>query len=460
MAKLVCSRFSALAVLALCMGLACNLTRYTGGATLTPGSEPSSPGQATASPALAESPAVSEPMTQAPGTSAPSTASGTPEAGALQVVYTKDGDLWRWQAGETMRLTTTGDAYNPILSLDEATVAFLRPAGDFHTELWAIDLDGANERRLVSITDLDAIGGGVRDSSAVAINPYHYAWVPGTRSLAFNTQQVFNGPGLSLLDDLNLVDADSGAITNLFLAGWGGEFAHSPDGNQVAISKPDQIILANADGSNYRTVLRYDQVLTYSEYRYYAVPLWSPQGDFLRVAIPPTESLAQPALPTVLWKIPAAGGDPLQEGSVLAVPFFDQPLRYSPDLERLAFLREIGAPSENRRELLLTTFDGKGEWVYASGALMRFEDWSPDGRRFAYTLGDQQEAWLGGLDGAPQPLEGDRFGVSNLRWVTPSQFLCVVQRGETFDLYLRDLQSGALLLDTTTSLPPVYSFIR
>jgi Tol biopolymer transport system component len=458
-------RFSVLAVLVLCLGLACNLTRYTGGDTPAPGLETPSLGQTAESPALTESPVAQEAGTEAPETGVPETeapepAPGTPAAGALLVVYTKSGNLWRWQDGEALQLTTTGDAYNPSLSPDGRTVAFLRPAGDFHTELWAIDLDGANERRLVSISDLDAIGGGVRDPSAVAINPYHYAWVPATRSLAFNTQQVFNGPGLSLLDDLNLVDVDSGEITNLFLAGWGGEFVYSPDGSRVAISKPDMIILSNADGSDYLPVLRYDPVLTYSEYRYYAAPLWSLEGDFLRVAIPPVESLAQPVQPTALWKIPAAGGNPLQEGSVLAVPFFEQPLRYSPDLERLAFLREIGEPSENRRELLLATYDGNGEWAYASGALLHFESWSPDGRRFAYILGDEQEAWIGSLDGAPQPLDADRYGVSNLQWIDNSQMIYVVQRGETFELYLRDLKSGALLLDTTTGVPPVYSFIR
>jgi hypothetical protein len=126
----------------------------------------------------------------------------------------------------------------------------------------------------------------------------------------------------------------------------------------------------------------------------------------------------------------------------------------------LAFLREIGEPSENRRELLLATYDGNGEWSYASGALMHFENWSTDGRRFSYTLGDEQEAWLGSLDGAPQPLEGDRYGVSNLQWVDDSQMIYVVQRGEAFELYLRDLISGGLLLDTTTGTPPVYDFIR
>ena len=445
-------RILMIAVLVICLGWACNLTRYTG-AKETPVVQPELPTVSQMVEPSAYPVASAEPTTtQEPGLA-------TPEAGALQVVYTKDGNLWLWQEGNTQQLTSSGDAYNPSLSPDGRTIAFLRPAGEFHTELWAIDLDGTNERRLVSITDLDTIGGGVRDPSAVAINPYHFAWIPGTRSLAFNTQQVFNGPGLSLLDDLNLVDADSGVITNLFLAGWGGEFVYSPNGSQIAISRPDMVILTNADGSNYRPVLQYDLVLTYSEYRYYAMPYWSADGAFLHLAIPPVESLAQPAQPTVLWKIPTEGGDPLQEGAVLAVPFFDQPVRYSPDLDRLAFMRETGQPSENRRDLLLTTYDGKGEWVYATGPLMHFESWSPDNRRFIYTLGDNQEAWSGSLDGPPQPLDGDNSGVSNVKWLSPTQFIYIIQRGETFDLMLRDLEAGALLLDTTTGVPPVYDFV-
>jgi hypothetical protein len=145
---------------------------------------------------------------------------------------------------------------------------------------------------------------------------------------------------------------------------------------------------------------------------------------------------------------------------VLAVPFFDQPVRYSPDRQRIAFLRELGQPSENRRALLLATYDGNGEWEYASGALLYFEGWSTDSRRFVYTLGDEQEAWLGSLDEPPQPLEGERYGVSRVQWVSPDQMIYVVQRGETFDLYLHELDSGVLLLDTTTGVPPVYDFMR
>lgn len=446
-------RTLALAVLVVGLGWACNLSRYT-----SPTETPAVP---LVLPTVSQSlePTVSPPSSQEPSTTQES-APAAPVTGALQVVYTKDDNLWLWQDEERRQLTSTGDAYNPVLSPDGRTVAFLRPADEFHTELWAIDLDSTNERRLVAITDLDTIGGGVRDPSAVAVNPYHFAWIPNTRSLAFNTQQVFNGPGLSLLDDLNLVDADTSLITNLFLAGWGGEFVYSPDGSQIVISRPDMLILTKADGSDYRPVMHYDLVLTYSEYRYYAMPLWSADGTYLRVAIPPVESLAEPAQPTVLWKIPTDGTYPVQEGAVLAVPFFDQPVRYSPDLDRLAFLRETGQPNENRRDLLLTTYDGKGEWVYATSPLMQFESWSPDSRQFIYTLSDDQQAWLGSLDGASQPLDGEIVGVSNVQWIDPGQLIYTVQRGETFDLILQDLEAGSLLLDSTTGVPPVYDFIR
>jgi hypothetical protein len=57
-------------------------------------------------------------------------------------------------------------------------------------------------------------------------------------------------------------------------------------------------------------------------------------------------------------------------------------------------------------------------------------------------------------------LVGERYGVSRLQWVSPDQILYVVQRGESFELYLHEIDSGALLLDTTTGVPPVYDFMH
>lgn len=389
-----------------------------------------------------------------------------PEAGDLTAVYTRDSNLWRWRArahsdDSLLQLTQRGEVYFPRLSPDGQIVAFLRPADSFHIELWAVNIDGSDERRLVSIADLDAIGGGVRDPNATAVNPSpNFAWVGTSHRLAFTTYQTFQGPGISPLNDLHLVDADSGQIVNLFLSGWGGEFAFSPDGQQVVISQPDKIILTDSHGGDYRLIMNYAPVITYSEYRYYAQPLWSPDGKFLRVAVPPTDPLAQPAQPTTLWKLPLDGGQPVQEGSVFSVPFMDEPLYYSPDLQRVALIRESTQDGATLRELHLTAYDGSGDWNYVRGPMLRFAAWSPDGRRFIYILGEEQEIFLGSLDSAPQPLGELHYGLIHLSWIDNQRLLYTLQRAQAFDLVLLDLNGGSLTLDTVTGAPPVYDFFR
>ncbi len=198
---------------------------------------------------------------------------------SLRVAYTSSETLYLWERGEVRQLTFEGDAFSPKISPDGSKIAFLRTADEFHLEIWMVNSDGSGERRLVSVADMDKIGGSVRDPASIAINPYHFDWLPDSNTLAFNSHQVFQGPGLELLNDLNLVNSSTIEVKNLFLSGWGGEFAFSPDGSQVVISQPDKIILSNSDGSDYRTVLTYDAVTTYSEYRYYAVPVWSAEND-------------------------------------------------------------------------------------------------------------------------------------------------------------------------------------
>jgi dipeptidyl aminopeptidase/acylaminoacyl peptidase len=383
----------------------------------------------------------------------------TPKADDLRIVYLKDGDIWIWRDGSTKPLTHSGGVYLPNLSPDGQVVAFLQRVDDFHVELWAVNADGTNQRRLVSITDLDTIGASVRDPSAVAINPYHYEWAAGTHILAFNTQQVFQGPGLSIDDDFNLVNVDTGEVKFVLLAGWGGEFALSPDGKRVALSTPTNIILANVDGSDWRSLLTYEAVATYSEYRYYAQPLWSPDGSLLRVAIPPADPLAEPRQPTSLWLIPADGAPAQQVGSVPAAPFQDIPVTFSPDLATIIYFQEVGAPAENRRGLHIARPDGSGDWIYQQGNLVQFLGWSSDGRHFLFSQSGDQAMQLGSLDAPAAPASKDAVGIIAARWVDEGRYLFVEQRGEVFDLYLGAIDGGVVLLDTLAAdSPPVFDF--
>ncbi len=306
---------------------------------------------------------------------------------------------------------------------------------------------------MVSIADLDTIGGGVRDANAVAVIPARFAWLPDGQRLAFNTQQVYNGPGGAWLEDLQRVSAAGEGVQAVLLPGWGGDFAFSPDGQQVALSQTDEILISQADGGGYRSLMPYTPVLTYSEYHYYAGPHWSPDGTFLRLALPPADPLASPAQPTTLWKLPLQGS-PQQEGSLQPVPFFDTPVVYSPDLSRLAY---IARPDpEGPRQLHLAAFDGQDDTAYASDPLLHFMGWSPDSRRLAYTCGDQQALWLGAAGESPQAYAAIPSGAGALRWVDADRFVVVRQQADGFTLLLGDLFGQTLAIDTFTGVPPEF----
>ena len=388
----------------------------------------------------------------------------TLEDPTLILVYTSSGNVWLWKLNEKRQLTFSGDAYSPRISSDGQVVAFLRPVDAFHQEIWAINTDGSNLRKLVSTTDLDTVAGGFLEPNALGVIPYHFDWIPDTHTLAFNSQQVLNGPGLSLLDDLNLVDAENPKVIPLLLSGWGGEFVYSPDGNQIAITTPDSIILCKADGSNYQEVLTYEPVNTYSEYRYYANPIWSSDGTYLQVAIPPKDPLEIPVKSTMLWMIPANGSPPTKMGELTPVPFFEEPVKFSPDMSHLAYLKEAGLPAENRRELHISSSDSSGDFVYTTQALLHFLDWSFDSTRIAFITGEDQEAWTGTLESSPVQLSPESRGVVGLRWVDSRNFLYIQQKADGFNLLIGDSDGNSLLVDSipvgkgVVSLFPVYDF--
>lgn len=378
-----------------------------------------------------------------------------PEADDLTLIYTREGGLWRWQQGEAAHLA--GEAYFPSISSGGRMAAFLRPLDASHQEIWAVDVAGGNERRLVSVADLDRMGGGVRDPNAVAVNPhYTFDWQPQTERLAFTNVQVYNGPGEDPLDDLYMVDAANGQIIDVFLAGWGGRFAFSPDGSQMVVVRPDTVILTEPTGKQYSTVMSYRPVLTYSEEQYYAGPQWSPDGTFLRVAIPPEDALAEQDQLTTLWRIPTDGSPAAQEGSVSAIFFVDAPVEYSPDLAHVAYIKEIGGEQGGLRELHLAAYDGSADRVYADGEMLQFAGWASDGRRFLFTRGDEGEAVLGSLDGEPRPLGPETTGAFRVQWVDDHRFIYVIHRESAFELRLHDINGGNLLIDAFSGSPPVF----
>jgi Tol biopolymer transport system component len=300
----------------------------------------------------------------------------------LRLVYTDtSGNLFHWtQAASASSLLSSGDIIGARLSDDGQWVAFTRSTDYIHFSLWAIGFDGSGERELVSSDTLMTLK---NNADAIGVEPYIFSWVPNSHTLAFNTSPKFDGPGLMINNDLQLVDVETSALTTMLSAGNGGVFYYSPDGTQIALVTPENISLINADGSNRRSnVLVYDPVLTYSEFQYYAEPQWSADGTFLRVAIPPQDSLGDPTQQTTLWHIPTDGTAAGVAGHILTAPLSTVTL--SPDLSWIAYEDYFSDASDPMRNLHINTITGSSDHIYTTGQI-NLNTWAPDSIHFIYT---------------------------------------------------------------------------
>lgn len=400
-----------------------------------PSSEPTEP--------AVESPTetVLEPMP-------PPAPAGVPDE--LIVAYVDPGrNVWVWtESGGARQLTTSGDVGDVRISDDGQWIAFTRSVDFTHASLWAIRSDGTQEKALM---DVEAFGSLPVPAEAVSIIPALFDWQPSTHTLAFTTRPTFEGPGLMLSNDLWLVNADTGDRDELLAAGSGGRFTYSPDGSQIALVRPESVSLMNADGSDLReNVLTFPQVMTFSEFEYYPSPVWSPDGSFLRVAIPPADQMQEPPGPTTIWEIPTDGSPAFQVGSVENAPFFYPVL--SRDAAKIAYQRWAGDPGLNRHELHIAAVDGSEDALYLTEMALLFNNWAPDSTRFVFTAGDTARSYLGQVGQVPQPLT-DVSSVADVRWVDDSRFLFIVRSTLVLELRIGEVEAPSRLIYGTEPIP-------
>jgi hypothetical protein len=376
-----------------------------------------------------------------------------PAPAGLRVAYLQEGRVWLWTAEETepVVLTRGGEAAGDVaISDDGGLVAYIR-----QEELWVVRSDGRVERPLVTAADLDAMG---PDGSGVKL--HRFAWIPGTHTLAFNTRLVLS-LGQVLSHDLHEVDADTQAQRVLLPAGEGGEFYYSPDGSQVAVVTPNEIRLMDADGSNRRDeVLRYTPVATYSEYTYYAQPVWAADGSALRVVIPPADPMSPPMQASSLWHLPTDGSPARLITSVTVVPSLgSDALGFSSDLGFLAYTQlrgsESGSPEQVEGWLEVRRLGSEDVVAYPDASV--FFGWAPDSLRFAFVTGRERPylqigQWSGPT--VPGSLEAGA-PVFSLRWVDADHYLLVTKHnwasgpGSNFDLALGDISGASTVLAST-----------
>lgn len=425
--------------------------------------------QANGQPVPTAAPTLGEVATQAPSELA------CTNAGLINVAYVKDGNVWLWtQGGMRTQLTAVGDVLDLAISQDGCRIAFTRnvpnprhnPAAEFVapdtlSELWVVSSDGTNNRALVDTASLAAIPvPGASDIVSIS----RFQFQPGTHTLAYNTQLLHPGVGLSLRNDLTLVNVDSGASTPLLGAEQaGGQFAFSPDGQQLAFSTPTNVHIINVDGSNLRRdLITYPNVITYSEYLYSPPITWAQDGSSLMVAVPPPDALAAGMPETTLWWIPLDGTPAFAAGSIQAAFFILGEIAFSPDAGRIAYLRPLGDAGSPENQLIIALSNGSNESPAIEAAQIRFLAWSPDNSRYLYTYqdGSARLALANAADSSASPISlpaGFTPFAVQASWVDAARFLVLEQGEGAARLSLLDASGAGEVIDTFDT--PFVSFV-
>lgn len=404
--------------------------------------------------APSEAPPTEAPADPAPPTDTPepeATATATPEPvgpAELRLVYNDtNGHLWVWSEGSTpLQIISTGDVSDVRISSDGEWIAFVRrTSGGADVSLWSVRFNGSEERLLVSHADFNAMPLHPETSSdyVLSIEPFQIEFIPGTHTLAFNTYPTFEGPGFFDNKDLWLVDVETGIRSNLLAAGQAGHFYYSPDGSQIALVTPEDVSLINADGSNRRaSILTYPMVYTYSEYAYHAAPVWSPDSAFLRVIIPPQDSLGDPSALGQIYQIPTDGTPAALLGNLALGPLRHG--NFSPDLNKIAYMQQVGAAVDNTWSINFANYDGSASSEFARGQI-NFLTWAPDSSHFAFDQYSPRSIVLGqaGIVGSTLV---DANPSTDLTWVDGNRYFFFYQTAPEWQLRLGTLGAPSTVI--------------
>ncbi len=202
-----------------------------------------------------------------------------------RLVYIVAGNAWMMETDTANRipLITSGDLDGRIFSLSEdgEWLLFTRTSTDPEAinELWVVNLNKEDAEPVYLKTD----------------NVIHFAeWMPGfalavlvstveKRQVAPGWQANNNlirltlGANGRMLKKQELIESNSGGIYGW----WGTDFLYSPDGKNLAFSRPDSIGLVDFNAEKLLVLQNIVPFQTQSEWAWVSPLAWSPDSSFL-----------------------------------------------------------------------------------------------------------------------------------------------------------------------------------
>jgi Tol biopolymer transport system component len=376
---------------------------------LSPGSTP--PATQAPTPTLL---ATLEPVSPTPTipsvtSTATSSLSGISVLDSLRMAYVIDGNLYLQNGSRPpLQLTNSGQDWRPLFfSENGEKLYFIRGVVPF--ALYSINVDGKQERALVTNTLLLNLGGEYDESTTIC-NP---TIVVNSQLVLFNTC-VYPDPDNSYVvsgnRDLLSVDTETGEIKRLLSPGQAGPFYVSPDGKHVAIDTRGQIDVIDMNGKIVRSGL-----LTYSPSEpILLVPhiFWTQDAAALTLLLPvPTfYDTSGGAPPYTIWHY-RFDNDTAVQVQLDPIPKSHNIAQVSPDGKWILYEND-----EQNSYILGNLREGRAKVYESRPPVYRYE-WSPDSTHFLYEIGDT--LYLGSVITTPTLIgDSDLIG-----WVDADQYL-------------------------------------
>lgn len=197
--------------------------------------------------------------------------------GALEVIYsytkgipyeppqgfsgsarTNNIQLWSWSEDHPQKAAAyplPSDAVNPQIAPDHNWIIFQRVFGKMKRELWVIDANGQNEKKLASLSFDDVRA----RNPTIEYASLEYGWIPHMDTMYYKVK--LSGKGIRenppMYDAFALIDIHSGKTIPLVQSGTVNNIVFAPDGSQVAIltpSKSTQAVATLSNGADLRLV--------------------------------------------------------------------------------------------------------------------------------------------------------------------------------------------------------------
>jgi TolB protein len=255
-------------------------------------------------------------------------------------------------------------------SPDGSRFVFMKEGAEVgDTDIWVIGADGSGARRLthgplwdgyaqfspigdriafvrmVDGTDAGSPPGlyvmnadGTDVHAVIELHPHSsitfFSWSPDGRRFAFTSYGAGDKP-----EGVFTIDADGTDRRQIF-DGSGGTVLWSPDGSRLLFDSRLGVSVTNADGSDLRTLIAGEQMLTYESFR------WSPDGSQI-LSVRPNEQ----ARSDELWVMDADGSDDRRVAENLT--WREGGATWSPDGTQIAFNRD--------GDIWVVALDGSGE---------------------------------------------------------------------------------------------------